>query len=32
MLILDHVGKIYPNGVRALDGISTEVAPARFWW
>jgi sulfonate transport system ATP-binding protein len=25
MLILDRVGKTYPNGVRALDGISLEV-------
>jgi len=27
MLTLDHVGKTYPNGVRALDGISLEVGP-----
>ena len=27
MLVLDRVGKTYPNGVRALDGISLEVAP-----
>jgi sulfonate transport system ATP-binding protein len=26
MLVLDRVGKTYPSGVRALDGISTEVA------
>jgi sulfonate transport system ATP-binding protein len=26
MLVLDKIGKIYPNGVRALDGISLEVA------
>jgi sulfonate transport system ATP-binding protein len=26
MLVLDRVGKTYPNGVRALDGISLEVA------
>jgi sulfonate transport system ATP-binding protein len=26
MLILDRVGKTYPNGVHALDGISLEVA------
>jgi sulfonate transport system ATP-binding protein len=26
MLILDKVGKTYPNGVRALDGVSLEVA------
>jgi sulfonate transport system ATP-binding protein len=27
MLTLDHVGKTYPNGVRALEGISLEVGP-----
>jgi sulfonate transport system ATP-binding protein len=26
MLVLDRVGKIYPNGTRALDGVSVEVA------
>jgi sulfonate transport system ATP-binding protein len=26
MLSFDHVGKTYPNGVRALDGVSLEVA------
>ena len=26
MLALRHVGKTYPNGVRALDGASLEVA------
>jgi sulfonate transport system ATP-binding protein len=26
MLVLDRVGKIYPNGVRALDGVSLEVS------
>jgi sulfonate transport system ATP-binding protein len=26
MLILDRVGKTYPNGVHALDGVSLEVA------
>ncbi|MGP0090695.1 MAG: ABC transporter ATP-binding protein [Xanthobacteraceae bacterium] len=26
MLILDKVGKTYPNGVRALDGVSLEVS------
>jgi sulfonate transport system ATP-binding protein len=26
MLVLDRVGKTYPSGVRALDGISLEVA------
>src|SRR5215470_3451129 len=30
MLVLDRVGKTYPNGVRALDGISTEVAPGEI--
>ena len=30
MLLLDRVGKTYPNGVRALDGISTEVAPGEI--
>ena len=30
MLILDRVGKTYPNGVRALDGISLEVAPGEM--
>src|SRR5215469_4316852 len=27
MLVLDRVGKTYPNGVRALDGVSLEVGP-----
>src|SRR5262249_8242708 len=27
LLALDHVGKIYPNGVRALDGVTLRVAP-----
>jgi sulfonate transport system ATP-binding protein len=30
MLVLDRVGKIYPNGVRALDRISLEVAPGEI--
>src|SRR3954463_10318385 len=30
MLVVDRVGKTYPNGVRALDGISTEVAPGEI--
>jgi sulfonate transport system ATP-binding protein len=30
MLKLDRVGKTYPNGVRALDGVSTEVAPGEI--
>jgi sulfonate transport system ATP-binding protein len=25
MLVLDHIGKTYPNGVRALDGVSLNV-------
>jgi sulfonate transport system ATP-binding protein len=30
MLILDKVGKTYPNGVRALYGVSLEVAPGEI--
>jgi sulfonate transport system ATP-binding protein len=30
MLILDHVGKTYPNGVRALEGITLDVKPAEI--
>ena len=30
MLALDRVGKTYPNGVRALDGVSLEVAPGEI--
>jgi sulfonate transport system ATP-binding protein len=30
MLVLDRVGKTYPNGVRALDGISLEVGPGEI--
>jgi sulfonate transport system ATP-binding protein len=30
MLVLDRVGKTYPNGVRALEGVSTEVAPGEI--
>jgi len=30
MLVLDRVGKTYPNGVRALDGVSSEVAPGEI--
>ena len=30
MLVLDRVGKTYPNGVRALDGVSLEVAPGEI--
>src|SRR6195256_2716359 len=30
MLVLDRVGKTYPNGVRALDGVSLEVVPGEI--
>src|SRR5499427_4756960 len=30
MLAIDNVGKIYPNGVRALDGITISVAPGEI--
>jgi sulfonate transport system ATP-binding protein len=30
MLVLDRVGKTYPNGVRALDGLSLDVAPGEI--
>jgi sulfonate transport system ATP-binding protein len=30
MLVLDRVGKTYPNGVRALDSVSLEVAPGEI--
>lgn len=30
MLVLDRVGKTYPNGVWALDGISLEVEPGEI--
>src|SRR5215471_1209265 len=30
MLVLERVGKTYPNGVRALDGVSLEVAPGEI--
>ena len=30
MLTLDRVGKTYPNGVRALDGVSLDVAPGEI--
>jgi sulfonate transport system ATP-binding protein len=30
MLTLDRVGKTYPNGVRALDGIALDVAPGEI--
>ena len=30
MLVLDRVGKIYPNGVHALEGLSLTVAPGEI--
>src|SRR5215211_6259239 len=30
MLVLDRVGKIYPNGVHALDGVSLAVEPGEI--
>jgi len=30
MLVLDRVGKTYPNGVRALEGVSLNVAPGEI--
>jgi sulfonate transport system ATP-binding protein len=30
MLVLERVGKTYPNGVRALDGLSLKVAPGEI--
>src|ERR1043166_8886198 len=30
MLVLDRIGKTYPNGVNALDGVSLEVAPGEI--
>lgn len=30
MLALDRVGKVYPNGVRAIDGITLEVEPGEI--
>jgi sulfonate transport system ATP-binding protein len=30
MLVLDHIGKTYPNGVHALEGISLTVAPGEI--
>src|SRR5438132_9931365 len=30
MLRIDHIGKTYPNAVRALDGISLEVVPGEI--
>ncbi len=30
MLVLENVGKTYPNGVRALDGISLAVGPGQI--
>jgi sulfonate transport system ATP-binding protein len=30
VLALDHIGKTYPNGVRALDGVTLTVAPGEI--
>jgi sulfonate transport system ATP-binding protein len=30
MLVLDRIGKSYPNGVHALDGVSLEVVPGEI--
>ncbi|MGL4560481.1 MAG: ATP-binding cassette domain-containing protein, partial [Afipia sp.] len=30
MLVLDHVGKTYPNGVRALENFSARVKPGEI--
>jgi sulfonate transport system ATP-binding protein len=30
MLVLDRIGKTYPNGVRALDGVSLRVEPGEI--
>ncbi len=30
MLVLDHIGKTYPNGVHALGGVSLEVEPGEI--
>src|SRR5271157_2048635 len=30
MLALDRIGKTYPNGVRALDGVTLNVAPGEI--
>src|SRR4051794_21484529 len=30
MLVVDRIGKTYPNGVRALDDVSLEVAPGEI--
>src|SRR5580700_2755382 len=30
MLVLDRVGKTYPNGVRALEGVSLDVGPGEI--
>ncbi|MBN8921161.1 MAG: ATP-binding cassette domain-containing protein, partial [Rhizobiales bacterium] len=30
MLRLDHVGKTYPNGVQALEGVTLDVAPGEI--
>jgi len=30
MLLLDHVGKTYPNGVRALEDFSARIEPGEI--
>lgn len=30
MLAIDHVGKVYPNGVNALEGFSARIAPGEI--
>jgi sulfonate transport system ATP-binding protein len=30
MLVLDHVGKVYPNGVNALENFSARIAPGEI--
>src|SRR5258706_5093389 len=30
MLALNHISKTYPNGVRALDGVSLDVEPGEI--
>ena len=29
-LAINHVGKTYPNGTRAVEGVSLEVAPGEI--
>ena len=30
MLLLERIGKTYPNGVRAVEGVSLEVEPGEI--